>query len=347
MRFVPMEAFVTMGMTRPVHTKKSPALAIAIGAGVVFILAIVIGGFFLVHLAYRMSLELPAELFREAPDGYYHEPWSGDFFDDYDDYGEYDGGNDQRTDSQDFGLNAIDVYTAPNLSYEMKDEVYEYQDEEKQSTFIAFQVKYPQLSGGVGNDYAKVNEAIKKCAMATVDEIYTNPSEGVKETVLKASSPALISSVNYKVCYAANDFISIIFQDEHAKGDANLYDGDLRTLNINLKDGKVYEVKDIIKLSDGFVEEWLDGMRDEADNDSFLSELNKEEMKQALAGDSRNGIYTANFFVSADGIEIGYDLNYPKGDSHNLGYIWVTAPFDFDEIKPHIADSDFWDCINQ
>ena len=57
------------------------------------------------------------------------------------------------------------------------------------------------------------------------------------------------------------------------QGGAEYSDQDLRTCNISLKDGRVYEVKDIIRLDDAFLAEWADIMRDEADNDAFLSEL--------------------------------------------------------------------------
>mgnify|MGYP000237765037 FL=1 len=59
-------------------------------------------------------------------------------------------------------------------------------------------------------------------------------------------------------------------------------------------------------------------MRDEADNDAFLSELDKDAMKKTLEGDSLDGVYEVNFFLDADGIEIGYNLNYKEGDANNL-----------------------------
>lgn len=342
-RFVPMETFVTMGMVQPAAPKKSPAVIIAVTAGIILILIVLIGVFFLAHTAYYVTSHPLEEHFQDDSWEYYDEPWGDDFLDEYGDYDGYD--NDPG--SQVSGLKAIEAYEEPNLSYEIKEDVYEFQDEERQSTLIAFQVRFPQLSSSSGVDYTKVNEAIKKCAMATVDEIYTNPSEEVKENVLKSEIPVLVSNVNYKVCYASEGFISIAFQDEYAKGDYNLYDSNLRTINIGLKDGKIYAVGDIVNLDDGFVNEWLDEMRDEAENDAFLSELNMDEMKNALSGDSMNGIYTANFFVTDDGIEIGFDLNYPADDVHDLGYIWVTAPFDFEEIKPYITGKDFWDCLGR
>ena len=157
----------------------------------------------------------------------------------------------------------------------------------------------------------------------------------------------LISYVEYKVCYANNNFISVVFEDNSYKGSEAYYDPGLRTVNISLKDGTVYRVGDIVDLSDEFLDEWVGIMREEADNDAFLSELDTETMRETLSGNSEENIYVPNFFVDADGLEIGYDLNYPEDDSHDLGYIWVTAPFSLDDLKPYQTDSDFWDLIKE
>lgn len=119
----------------------------------------------------------------------------------------------------------------------------------------------------------------------------------------------------------------------------------LRCVNINLKDGTVYDVKDIVELNDEFIGEWLDGMRDEADEETLLSELNEEEMKEVLAGDSKDGCYDDNFFVDADGIEIGLSFRYSDTSEANTGFAWVTAPFELDELAPYQTDSSFWDLL--
>ena len=41
--------------------------------------------------------------------------------------------------------------------------------------------------------------------------------------------------------------------------------------------------------------------------------------------------------------EIGFDFNYSENDEHDLGYMWVTAPFDWDEIEPYKTDHKFWE----
>ena len=76
------------------------------------------------------------------------------------------------------------------------------------------------------------------------------------------------------------------------------------------------------------------------DNLSYI--VRQAEMKRALEGDSKEGVYVVNFFLDADGIEIGFDLNYEDGDPNDQGYVWVTAPFTLDEIREYASGSGFW-----
>ena len=46
---------------------------------------------------------------------------------------------------------------------------------------------------------------MKNCALQTVDKIYDNRSDEMKERVLSSSQPALVSYVKYKVAYASED----------------------------------------------------------------------------------------------------------------------------------------------
>ena len=84
-------------------------------------------------------------------------------------------------------------------------------------------------------------------------------------------------------------------------------------------------------------------MRSEAGDDSFLSEADMNTLKKALEGDSQNGVYDVSFFLDADGIEIGFDLNYASDDENNRGYVWVTAPFTFEEMGEYGSGSNLWE----
>ena len=149
------------------------------------------------------------------------------------------------------------------------------------------------------------------------------------------------------MCFASEDILSVVYDDSACEGGQNYYAQHLRTCNINMKDGTVYEVKDIIKLNDAFIENWLVRMRQEAGKQEFLSELDLESMKKALEGDSQDGVYEVNFFLDENGIEIGFDLNYKAGEPNELEYVWVTAAFSFGEIEESAADKDFWKYVRK
>ena len=55
-----------------------------------------------------------------------------------------------------------------------------------------------------------------------------------------------------------------------------------------------------MKLDDAFLADWLDEMRDEADNDELLAELDNDALKKCLSGEDETGVYSDNFFVDAE-----------------------------------------------
>ena len=337
MVFVPMELFVIAGLVQPVKRKKAPIIIAAV-AGAVLLIALCAAGFVMIRNLVNFVQE------REDDRGSYEVPYddSDPFWDDGDGY-DYEEPDDSGELS---GIEGIEADIADDLSYELEEDSYAFSDQENTSVLIDFYVNYPVVTGLKDQKTQDtVNEAIQACAKQTVDEIYDNPSPEIRNRVLEAQTPALISYVEYKVCYADNDLISIVFDDSSYKGSEEYLDMSLRTININLQDGTVYQVKDIVDLSSDFLDEWLDRMRSEAENDDFLSELDVDGMRKALEGSDDSGVYTPNFFVYADGIEIGFDLNYPEGDSHDLGYIWVTAPFETEELDAYHTDSTFWQAI--
>ncbi|MEI3219436.1 MAG: DUF4163 domain-containing protein [Lachnoclostridium sp.] len=211
---------------------------------------------------------------------------------------------------------------------------------------INFEVHFPQITGLDSSVQDDINAKLKEYAMETAEKIYLNPDMDMKEKVLKEEYPVLASYVEYKVTYLSSDFMCVVYQDYCYEGSEQDSKVKLRTLNINLKDGTVYNVKDIVELSDDFIDTWLEEMRDEADTDELLSELNSDEMKKYLSGEDENGIYSDNFFVDADGIEIGFGFDYPADDENNKGFAWVTAPFDMDEIMEYRTDSEFWNLVS-
>lgn len=318
------------------------------------VVVIVVGTFFNIYCFIPELVGFTEDTF---PEDLYEDEDDFDIFDEYDgdeilpgelydDFGEDSGDSyDDDGDSLDSsnGVDAIPEYIDEDISYTLDEDTYSFTDTEKTSTYITFEVNYPTLTGLKKSDVEdKVNKALKEVAMESVDQLYENPTDEVKEAVLSADTPVLASMVEYKVTYASDKLLSVVYEDYSYRGNSEELSYNLRTININLKDGKIYELKDIVDMSPDFIGQWREIMRSEAGNDNFLSELSLDELKEALEGDSKDGVYVVNFFVDEEGIEIGFDLNYRADDSNDLGYLWVTAPFRFDEIEKFENDSEFW-----
>jgi hypothetical protein len=144
----------------------------------------------------------------------------------------------------------------------------------------------------------------------------------------------------------SENLLSIVMEDNSYQGSQEDYCYDFRTLNINLKDGSVLEVKNLVNIDNEFVKDWLEVMRAEAKNEKLLSELNKKELKKALEGDNLEGVYVVEFFFDKDGVEIGFAFDYEEGDENDAGYSWVTAPFSYKEIKKYTTDLPIWNEFN-
>lgn len=256
-------------------------------------------------------------------------------------------GADSDVDSSN-GLDQIPEYEEENLPFEVTEEIYQYAPEQR-STVIQFEIYYPQISGMEDEKIQeKVNEELKSCALETVDRIYDHPEADVKSRVLEASKPVLADFVKYKVTYLTGDYICVAYEDYSYEGNETYHYVGLRTKNINLKDGTVYELSDIINLRDTFLEKWRKSMQKEASDDTFLGNADLDTLKQMLSGKSdKGGAFTPVFFADADGIEIGLSFHYDKEDPDAEPYAWVTAPYQYnlDSLKKERTDSTFWDLV--
>ena len=339
MRYIPMEMWAA---SVPIKKKRRKSAYIAAGVGAAcLVLAIVAGAAISNELRYVAENgvdEYMQDGSQWGDDGSSIEDWYDEF---YGDYGQDGYGQDEDS-QEESGINAIPEYVDEDCGYDVTEDNYIYTADNTSSTTIQFEVYYPQVEGLSGDVQEKVNGALQDCALESVDKLYLEPSDDMKEKVLGEEYPVLASFVEYKVTYQSRSLLSVVFQDYSYEGSESDYHVALRCVNVNLQDGTLYEVKDIVNLDDSFVSQWAQVMQDEADDDTFLSELSAEDMKAVLGGDTKDGIYTPGFFVDEDGLEIGLSFRYPADSQDDRGYAWVTAPFDFDEIGPFASDSGFW-----
>lgn len=333
--FIPMELMIAPGSMPPRREKNT---AVIVGAVVLVIAFLAL----LVKMVYNEARDV------------FQNPYPFDDFGnygDYDGYGDYgdwfgddyfDGGGESLS-----GIDAIPEYEEKGLPFEIEEENYLDTPDDKKTTYVDFEISYPQIDGLKDETVQeKINEELRTCAMETVDRIYENPAPEIKERVLGEEYPVIADYVKYKVTYLTEEYLCVVFEDYSYEGSEEAYYVGLRAANVNLKDGMVYEVKDIVDLKEEFVQRWLQGMESESDSEDILSELDMKEMQKALSGeDTKGGTYLPVFFADKDGVEIGFSFHYDKDNEDDLGYGWVTAPFGEEEIGEFQADNPFWDLI--
>ena len=275
-------------------------------------------------------------------DGIYGDDWG--FWEDDEAYGdefEYGLEEDQLT-----GIDLIPEHLE-DVSFEIREESYLYTPDDKKTTYVDFEIYYPQIDGLSDSGIQEsVNAALESCAKESIDRIYEHPNLEIKERVLKEEYPMIADYVKYRITFLTDEYLCVVFEDYSYEGSQEASYIGLRTRNINLKDGTVYEVKDLVNLDEEFLKLWLKTMREEASDDTMLAELDPALMYQILSGrNTLDGVYTPAFFVDEEGIEIGLSFHYPKGDENDSGYGWVTAPFDLEKLRDYGIDSSFWELV--
>ena len=87
-------------------------------------------------------------------------------------------------------------------------------------------------------------------------------------------------------------------------------------------------------------------MEEEAPGATILSALSDRQFRQILGGEILENRYYDNFFVDADGIQIGLTYHYNSQDDQGIiARGWITAPFERSELEPYQTDSSFWEAI--
>ncbi len=276
---------------------------------------------------------------------------------DYDDYDtepffNYDYFSPFRDNDDDFWANepeeeeplVLNPYVDDDIPYHIEESSFTdyYHDDE---TYIDFEVYYPQLIG-TGSDFeGQINFLIRNRAMQNTEDFYLHPTEYNKEQWADNDYLYLSSLVDYQIAYMDEDFVSIVMRDHYFWGSIFGEFEDMYTLNINLKDGTVYEIADFINVDEDFTDMWIEIMLEEEPDCTPLLNLKSEYFTEMLlSGDWVDGRYYTNFFVSADGVHMELVYHY-RDEEHFITRGWVNAPFPTESLTPYARDCSLWDLI--
>lgn len=205
-----------------------------------------------------------------------------------------------------------------SVSYEVKRE---FQDVLDAKNNVSIYTSYIQLDGNIpGLD--EINRLLKEEATYFVNNYEENKTD--IHAMLEETGTGVQAELKSYVTYNTESIISVVVREDISLG--YMYrDVALRSININLDTGTVLENTSILKLEDGFGQEFRE--RSNAQNgisESGIEAFSNDEIESML-----NDEEALIIFYTPMGMEIGY--NY-KGESI-LGWITVTMQ-DYEKYVP-------------
>lgn len=208
------------------------------------------------------------------------------------------------------------------------------------SGIVYFDLKYPELSG-IDAAYAEnVNKVLKDMAYTTADSVYLNVGA---DKSLDGNGTYLVSEVTYNITYLSDDWISVVYEDNYCMGDPDMKYIDLRVCNINLKDGKSYELKDIIKGNSELAEDYQFSLDDRYQTNDVIYGIPVADYEKMLEGGTTEDGSCMGFFRTKDGLELFVSFDFYYED--NTGYVngWFRVPYEVEDVKKYKSDSAFWE----
>lgn len=263
-----------------------------------------------------------------------------------------------------------------DVSYKIREETWSYCETDRVRAYdmdveMLFIVSYPKLEGDLPY-IEKANTLLRNTARATVIAYYEDPSsktvEAFKRRVesadkenraLDKNADAYLSShVKYAVSYNSNDLLSVCFSDECYLG--TWMDGyiKLRTVNVNLKTGEVYELDDVLTVDEAIASTFVDNLMrtsgTDRDGNGKISDEEcetvriggREALINAIQGKGEQGgpqVQSCLFIDGAGRPNLGVTYVVRSDGDYVHGWWDVTIPDD--QLEAAHKESTLWDLL--
>lgn len=179
---------------------------------------------------------------------------------------------------------------------------------------ISYKASYPQLTGKIAN-LDKVNEALKKSALQTINSLGTGKK--AEKTTLKVTGDVTFQGKNF-LSAGYNEYTTL-----SAKAETTHV---LRTVNINLQTGVSVGLSDMIVKSDAFYKALEKAAKGQLD-----SELTKALTADVIkAGLDSSAIYFTDTAV-------GFSVQISKPEKRQ-----IRITLDYQEVQPFITKNANW-----
>lgn len=259
-----------------------------------------------------------------------------------------------------------------SVSYTLKEERFEQHAIEEMPAYGLvisqdFDIAYPQLVNA-GPHTDELNVVLRDTAMRFYNRYVANPEEeliaivrdGVEISQLgvpEGADAMLSSNVTWAVTYNTDDFISVSFSDSYFVGS---YAGEyvaLRTVNANLKTGEVYQLDDVLTVTDAvakrFMDVFYDAVAEDYDGDGKISSdevfsvsiIGRDAWEQAIKGEGDYAERVApTFFVDEKG-RVNLGVTYWLGNERGISRGWWDATLTDKQLEGAKKDSSFWSLL--
>ncbi len=234
-----------------------------------------------------------------------------------------------------------------------------------------FDINYPQVSDDLEHA-KKINRVLRRVARETAITYYDEPSAETVERftsvvedvdpgdVTEGADALLESTVDYAVTYNDENLLSVCYSDVYYLGSYALGFCSLRTVNINLKTGEVYELDDVLTVDEQIARSFVDNLvrtdgEDEngdgtiVDRECFTIALcGRDAFEQALQGTGElagKRVVTC-LFIDGNG-QPNLGVTYWISGSRGFVRGWWDVTITDEQLETTRKDSTLWELLGK
>jgi hypothetical protein len=235
----------------------------------------------------------------------------------------------------------------------------------------SFMIRYPVLENA-GKHTDEINQLLQNTAKQTVRTYYEDPDQDTIERFRRlvaesgdfkpSNADALLSStVDYAITYNNDRLLSVCFSDSYYLGsDAGGFI-QLRTVNVDLRTGKVYELDDVLSVdrvvASSFVDNLLRTNGEDANGDGRIEDdecftvklVGREALVEALQGTgelAENGRVSTCLFVDGNG-QPNLGANYWLSSDGGFVRGWWDVTISDAQLEDVRKESKFWKLLDK
>lgn len=232
--------------------------------------------------------------------------------------------------------------------YTVQKEQYYVEYSEEYDYWDVLTVEYPRIEGIDEETQALINRLMYDAAMDRVNYWHWEPDKEVRE--LQEEYTIFCSDVRCDVAYHSQYLLSVDFQELYAPISPVYYVyGTERGLNLDLMTGEVYELSDILRIDEGFIDLWLRAADKKYGEEFPYEEEMRERLLEWFAGDGGEAGEAYEFrpffyLTSRKEFAIGLAVDpKPAGITgaapRNNAYSVIMTGAD---VEPYRTESEFW-----